>query len=95
MLICLHILQGEYMKKNKLSREDIKLLKISQRDIANEIGRTDSSISYMKGNNPTMLNLLKLGVICKRLSLTPEKLLRLFRISEEEERKENELKKSE
>jgi DNA-binding Xre family transcriptional regulator len=52
-------------------------MKISNKEIALTIHKTPSAISYLKKNNNEEFNIVKLGVLCKKLNLTPEDLLAL------------------
>ena len=49
--------------------ESKPLYKISQKDIAGMIGKTPSAVSYIKRHNANELEILKLGVACKKLGV--------------------------
>lgn len=52
-------------------------MKISNKEIALSIRKTPSAISYLKKNNNEEFLIVKLGVLCKKLKLSPEDLLAL------------------
>ncbi len=52
-------------------------MKISNKEIAYTIHKTPSAISYLKKNNNEEFKIVKLGVLCKKLNLTPEDLVAL------------------
>lgn len=57
-------------------------MKISNKEIALTIHKTPSAISYLKKNNNEEFLIVKLGVLCKKLDLSPEDLLALSALKE-------------
>ena len=45
-------------------------MNITYKDIAEYISRSEPNIKYMKKHNPNQLELLKLGLLCKKLNLS-------------------------
>ena len=44
-------------------------MKITNKEIAKYIGKTDSAISYVKKSNPKEYEILRLGYLCKKYDL--------------------------
>lgn len=55
-------------------------MNITYKDIADFISRSEANIKYMKKNNPAQLELLKLGLLCKRLQLSEQDLQNFHKI---------------
>lgn len=44
-------------------------IKVIYKEIAEMINKTESNMKYMSKNNPSQLELLKLGALCKKYGL--------------------------
>ncbi len=62
-------------------------MKVSNKEIAAQINKTPSAISYLKKNNYEEYQILKLGVLCKKLGLDNEDLLAMYTLKQIELKK--------
>ncbi|RUM67623.1 MAG: hypothetical protein DSZ05_02275 [Sulfurospirillum sp.] len=62
-------------------------MKVSNKEIAAHINKTPSAISYLKKNNYDEYQILKLGVLCKKLNLDNEDLLAMYTLKQIELKK--------
>ena len=62
-------------------------MKVSNKEIAAQINKTPSAISYLKKNNYEEYQILKLGVLCKKLGLDQEDLLAMYTLKQIELKK--------
>jgi hypothetical protein len=53
---------------------------IRYKDIAEFINKSEQQIKWYKSNNPDMLELLKLGALCKKNNLDTEKIKKLIEL---------------
>lgn len=44
-------------------------MKITYKEIATMINKTEANIKYIKKTNPELLNILKLGCLCKKKNI--------------------------
>ena len=52
----------------------MKKIKITYKEIADMINKTEAGIKYIKKTNPKLLNILKLGCLCKKKNISFEEL---------------------
>lgn len=52
----------------------VKKTKITYKEIAKMINKTEAGIKYIKKTNPELLEILKLGCLCKKRNITFEEL---------------------
>lgn len=53
---------------------------VTYKDIADFISRSEANIKYMKKHNPHQLELLKLGLLVKKLDLSEQDLINFQKI---------------
>ncbi len=56
--------------------------KTTYKDIAKFINKSEQQIKWYKKNNPEMLELFKLGALCKKNNIDINKLIKLIEIQE-------------
>ncbi len=56
------------------------LKKVSGKELAHAIGKTPPAITYMKKQNHTEFELLKLGFLCNKLDLDADDLIAMYKL---------------
>ncbi len=62
-------------------------MKISSKEMAVAVGKTPSAISYLKNKYNNEFQLLKIGVLCKKLNLDNEDLMAMYLLKQVELKK--------
>lgn len=58
------------------------MTKLTYKEIGEMIGKTEGTIKSWKGRNEDLLNLVKIGAICKANGITEEDLEALFNLKQ-------------
>jgi DNA-binding Xre family transcriptional regulator len=62
-------------------------MKISNKEIAASINKTSAAITYLKKKNVEEYEIVKIGVLCKKLNLDYDDLLTMFQLKQIELKK--------
>jgi len=55
---------------------------IINKDIANQIGKSEQTVRAYKVNNPNLLELLRIGMLCKKNNLSETDIKKLLELKE-------------